>query len=927
MTRGARVEVGLLGPLEVRVGGAVVELRSRRLWSVLSVLALSAGRPLLVETLYERVWGDDPPEDVRGALYTCVRRLRTVLGDDRITNEGGRYTLQVSPDAVDASRFADLLDLAPKAGPEGSTTLVEEALALWRGRPFTEPLSDWLCGVEARRLTELYLSAVQDRVDAELTAGRGAGSVPELQDLVAEHPLREPLWTRLLLALDRAGRPADALAAYEQVRSRLAEELGIDPGRELQAIYAGLLVGAKLTGPVTAPADRPQVPRQLPADTVDFVGRVRELRRLDSLVEAGQALIAVHGAGGTGKTALAVRWGHRARERFPDGQLFVDLRGYGPGEPMEPAMALDTMLRGLGVPGERIPAGVDGQAALLRTTLADRRVLVVLDNARDAGQVRPMLPGAGAVVLITSRSQLRGLTARERASGIPLEALPANEAEALLAQGLDAQAVPYDRDSVAELAARCGNLPLGLVIAAERAGRYPDLPVGELVSQLRGEQERLDVLETGQDPTTSLRAVISWSYHALARDGARLFRLLGLFPGASIGIPATSALAGSERAVAAKLLDRLAEVHLLASPRPGRYAMHDLVRAYAAEQAADHDDIAERESAVGRLYEWYARTSENARSAAGLSQLPPGDEPSGEVEPATFDNERHAMSWLAAELETLIAMTADAARFGQHRHIFDLVRGVSSYVRLHRLPIDVIPLLELALASARTIGDDLSEARMLMLLGSTHDVREEFEQALRYYISAGQLYETLGDHFGASAALGNIGLLYSTLGSLDKAANSIEDAIENARRHGVGDRVATELNNLAGVYTELGRYADAEAAAAESISLWGSEGKALDQTYALDTMGSVHLASGDHVQATSYFERVVEVRRRLCGGWLLAYGLRSLGNAQRAAGDPHAARASWEEALHLVETTGATDTEELSRSDLREKLADLASDA
>ncbi|MBM7784727.1 AfsR/SARP family transcriptional regulator [Tenggerimyces flavus] len=911
------VSIGLLGPLDVRVAGDQVDVPRGRVRVLLAVLALSAGESVTADALAERIWGEHLPENVRGSLHTLVMRLRRILGADRVATSAGGYLLDVAADAVDATRFGRLLDRAD-AGANEERALLGEALGLWRGEPFEGTASDWLTRFEAPALVDRRLRSAERLADLDLAVGRAADVVADLRALVREQPLRESLWARLLTGLDRAGRPAEALAEYEQVRTALARELGVAPGAVLQRMQADLLDGVPLaaTGtPERHPAPVP-VPSQLPADVDDFAGRGQALGTLDELLaRSDPPLIVVHGTGGVGKTALVVHWARRAIDAFPDGQLYLDLRGYGPGEPMEPADALDLMLRGLGVAAERLPQDADARSALLRTTLSGRRVLVVLDNARDADQVRPMLPGTGAVVIVTSRSQMRGLAAREQAHRIDLDVLPAEDARAFLAERLKHQQVKCADDALAELADLCGYLPLALTVAAERAGRYPTSPLAALIDELRDERSRLDVLETGTDLSTSLRAAMSWSYRALEADAARLFRLLGLHPGTDIGAPAAAALAGADRRVAARLLDRLAETHLVGSPRPGRYAMHDLVRAYAAERVARDDPDDERDEAVRRLYRWYARTSSSASVAIWGPQA-------GEVglDAASFSDELQGMSWFDTERLNLVAVTVAADRVGAHADVVSLVRSMSIYLDLSRAPVEIEPLQELALAAARADGDELAEAQILIQLGRIHDRLGRPELAQPHFESALHLLRTHGDVTGQCAALGNLAITHRAGGRYEQAISLLEQAIDLAGKHGLTDRAAASLNTLAAVYLDDHRVDDARVAITESVRLWRKAGLTLREGIAIDTLGSVHHAGGDHVLAIGSYAEAAEIFRGLSSVWWLAYTLRNAGHAQLAAGDRTAAAASWQEALRIVDELGAEGNAELSRSELLEAL-------
>ena len=538
-----------LGPWEVAGDHGAVHVPAGRLRTLLTALVLAAGEPVELDRLADRVWPEAPPGRARKTLHTYLGRLRKLLGPDLVrTHPGGGYLLAVAPETVDVHRFHALLRRADQADTAATElALLREALTLWRGEPFAGTESVWLDRDVLPPLTEDWFAATCRRIDLELAVGRPERLIAELRDLTGRHPTRESLWLRLITAQHRAGRRGEALSTYQHVRMLLADQLGVDPSEELVALQREILTGG---------APEP-CPRQLPHDVATFTGRHAELAELSGvLARFGGGIVALTGPPGAGKTALAVHWAHRVAARCPDAQLHLDLRGYGPEPPVESAEAATTLLRALGVHSDRIPHAAEERFAALRTALAGRQALLLLDNARDAEQVRPLLPGTAALVIVTSRDQLRGLSACDGAHRVPVMPLPPSCAVELLAAR-----VPGTRADLARLAAACDHLPLALVIAAERVQRTGS--VAAVVTAIH--ESPLDALDGG-DPGTSLRTAFSWSYTALGQEAAELFRALGALPaGVDTDHPA---------------LDRLVAANLV-SP----HGLRGLRHRYAAELA------------------------------------------------------------------------------------------------------------------------------------------------------------------------------------------------------------------------------------------------------------------------------------------------------------------------------------------------------
>jgi DNA-binding SARP family transcriptional activator len=551
----AESEFCLLGPLLVRRNGAVVPVTAGKQQVVLAALLLNANRVVSLDELNAALWGLTPPVSARATLQNYVKRLRQALagtGGSGISTLPQGYMITVAADELDVFRFEALQGRAREAANEGAwdraAAQARRALSLWRGEPLAGVPSKLLAEREAPRLAEMRLQAIEARIDADLHLGRHADVIPELRQLASVHPLRERLPALLMLALYRDGQQAEALAAYQRARRVLIEQLGSEPWPELRRLQHQILTAdPALHVPQPAPAGpRTVVPRQLPAPVAHFAGRTRELKALTGMLDEATAdggtvvISAIGGTAGVGKTALAVHWAHQVTEWFPDGQLYVDLRGFGSsGKPVAAADAVRRFLDALQVPASQIPATPEAQQGLYRSLLADRRMLIVLDNARSAAQARPLLPGGeGCLVVLTSRSQL--------------------------------------------------------TLAAE-------------LSEAAG---RLDLLDAGE--ASNVRAVFSWSYRRLPSLTARMFRLLGVHPGPDISAAAAASLAESSLSQARAALSQLTRAHLLAEPGPGRFAFHDLLRAYAAERADAEDSQADRRAAVHRVLDHYLHTANAA---------------------------------------------------------------------------------------------------------------------------------------------------------------------------------------------------------------------------------------------------------------------------------------------------------------------------
>jgi DNA-binding SARP family transcriptional activator len=684
--QGGPVELGVLGPVEVRAGGRVLDAGHARRRAVLAVLLLDLGRVVPMEALIDRVWGEEPPASVLNTLYGYVSRLRSVIAgapDRRATlsRRPGGYLLQANAEQLDLRRFHRLAAEAAGSDDRRGAALLRQALGLWRGPALADVRSPWL-NVMRDTLEAARLAALADLSDIRLRQGEHGALVGELTGQAAARPGDERLIAQFMLALYRSGRQAEALHWFERTRQHLASEIGVDPGTSLRALHQQILrADPALTAAGCVAVRQGPVPRQLPPAVPSFTGRAAGLADLDAAGAAGKdavpAIVAVSGTAGAGKTALAARWARQSGPRFPDGQLYADLRGFGPADaPATVSETIGSFLYALGITPERVPVGQDEQAALYRSLLAGRQMLIVLDNARDEQQVRPLLPDSPrSLILITSRSQLTGLAAADGARLVTLDVLPHGEAVQLLTARLGHHAIA-DPVAIAEIAALCAGLPSALAAAAARAAAQPNLPLTALATELRDAADRLDALDSG-DPATSVRTLFSWSYQQLSPGAARMFRLLDPHPGPDITAHAAASTVGLDQAAARRTLRELTRAHLLNEHLPGRYTLHGLLRAYAADQARAHDSQPDRAAATSRLLDHYLHTAVHGASLlhpvhgpVELAAPAPG------VTPEPLADTRQALAWFQAEQHVLTAAATLATASGFDAHAQQIHRSL-----------------------------------------------------------------------------------------------------------------------------------------------------------------------------------------------------------------------------------------------------------
>jgi tetratricopeptide (TPR) repeat protein/transcriptional regulator with XRE-family HTH domain len=685
------------------------------------------------------------------------------------------------------------------------------------------------------------------------------------------------------------------------LRPKLAQALEVSAERIEELLAAD---------PAARDGAAPAVPRQLPAAVADFTGRAAELAALTRMLDEGGAgapgtvvISAIGGTAGVGKTALALHWAHQAAHRFPGGQLHVNLRGFDPsGAPATAAEAIRGLLDALGVPPERIPPQPEAQAGLYRSLLADRKMLIVLDNARDERQVRPLLPASPAsLVLVTSRSQLAGLAAADGARLLTLDVLKHGEAVQLLTARIGAARAAAEPAAVDRIARLCACLPLALAVAAARAEAHPSFPLAALAGELADSARSLDTLDAG-DPGSSVRAVFSWSYRQLSPDAGRIFRLLGLHPGPDICVPAVASLAGIAEADAHRLLTALARAHLIAAHLPGRYACHDLLRAYAAEQAHHTDSQAEREAAVGRVLDHYLHTAAHgARLLNPAMELVALAPPRPGATPGQPGDRSQALAWFEAERQVVLAAVTLAAESGFDTHAWQLPWAMMSFLQARGHWQEWATIQRTALSAAARQGDTAAQALSGRLLGMACNDLGDHDQARCHFASSLTLYQRLGNRLGQAKVHQNLGWLATSQGRYGDALGHAEQALRLYQA--LGDQVneAGTLNDVGWCHGHLCDYRQARVFCWQALTLSEEAHNRRAAGYAWDSLGYAEHHLGNLAEAIACYQRALGLIREFGDRLHEAETLTHLGDTRHAAGEPAQATEAWQQALAIFE--------------------------
>ncbi|MET9297361.1 BTAD domain-containing putative transcriptional regulator [Streptomyces sp. NPDC003077] len=956
-----RLRFTVLGPVRAWRGEAPLAAGSPQQRALLAALLLRGGRTATAAELVDALWGDQPPHAALPALRTYASRLRKAFGSDADTlvSESGGYAIRptgarpLDLDLDHAEQYAAEAEKARASGDRcGARERLEAALALWDGEPLAG-LSGPYVETQRTRLEEWRLSLIEARLELDLEVGCHAEAVSELTALTAAHPLRERLRELLMLALYRSGRQAEALAVYADTRRLLADELGVDPRSSLSDLQQRILrADEDLDAPVPPHDETPGEPvfvrpQQLPATVADFTGRASFVSELSEqlMTEGGSvmAVSAVAGIGGVGKTTLAVHIAHAARDHFPDGQLYADLQGAGH-TPSDPEAVLGAFLRALGTPDASIPDGLEERAALYRSTLAGRRVLALLDNARDAAQIRPLLPGAeGCAALITSRARMIDLAG---AHLVDLDVMSPEEALTLFTRIVGEERVNSEREASMDVVGACGFLPLAIRIAASRLASRRTWTVSVLARKLADERRRLDELRAGD---LAVKATFELGYGQLEPHQARAFRLLGLADGPDISLAAAAAILDMPLDDAEDLVESLVDASLLESAAPGRYRFHDLVRLYARACAErDEHPPSERDAALSRLLDFYLAT------AAHMYALErPGDRLVDHMESTgqpgvVFQDRSTALDWLFGESGCLLACAQQSRDKASLRRAVDLLLLTRDLAESGADARQYEQANMTLLAAAREAEDLHAQARLHTALTNVHTLAGRLDEADEHAKAAMELGAAIQDPFSSSyapndraiiageqqrhadaeaylsqalaafraddnkqaeaSALCNLSRVHLDTGRVDSAIELAQQGIAIYRHLGATRRLANGMYALALAFTLAKRLDDAADQLHQALVIFQDSRQRFWEGMTYFRLAEVDLAAERPAQAANHAEQALTALRGIGGEWWRANALTTLGRALNEIGHTGRAHVCWQEALSIYERLGSAES-------------------
>ncbi|WP_055563093.1 AfsR/SARP family transcriptional regulator [Streptomyces atriruber] len=946
----------VLGPVRAWHGPEQLNTGSPQQRALLAALLLRDGRTATASELIDALWGEEPPSQALAAVRTYASRLRKVLPPGVLVSESGGYAVQVADGALDLALAEDLWSAAEKARGTGdlcqARTLVNKALGLWDGEPLANvpgPYAD----TQRTRLDEWRLQLVETRLDMDLELGCHAEAVSELTALTAAHPLRERLRELLMLALYRSGRQAEALAVYADTRRLLADELGVDPRPGLKELQQRILQADPGLAEPSAPSQEPATtvvrPAQLPATVPDFTGRASFVNELSDILSTAEgrvmAVSALAGIGGVGKTTLAVHVAHVARTHFPDGQLYVDLQGAG-ARVAEPETVLGAFLRALGTADSAIPDSLEERAALYRSVLDGRRVLVLLDNARDAAQVRPLLPGMeGCAALVTSRVRMVDLAG---AHLIDLDVMSPEEALLLFTRIVGEERVTSEREAALDVVAACGFLPLAIRIAASRLAARRTWTVSTLAAKLVDERRRLDELQAGD---LAVKATFELGYGQLEPAQARAFRLLGLADGPDLSLAAAAAVLDLSLDETEDLLESLVDTSLVESAAPGRYRYHDLVRLYARACAErDEQPPSERDAAMSRLLDFYL-----ASAARVYAIERPGDRTVDHLEPTEhagqdFSDDTKALDWLHSEAACILACVQQSLGAGMLRRAVSLLLASKDLAESGASSLRYESATCAARDAAAALGDSLAEGQARVALAQVLSKVGHFDKASAELARGVELGSVSKDPWTMGNALNEQGIIAYCVNQQAASEAYLLKAVEEFRADANRAGEASALCNLSRVLAANGRTSKAIDLARQGMSIYDDLGYNFRLANARSALGIALSDAGHHTEALVELNEALrvfaEVRQRLwegtthfriaqvhlsarrpaqaaqhaeqalstgCvgGDWMRANVLTLLGRSLDTIGQVDRARACWREALTIHDGSGAPEAEEV----------------